>query len=121
MMMNDPIRSDDVASPTTPLGWRTMSSWHPPSGSAASTAPQRRATAAGDGPLNRGRGLNALPARRLKGLAILPPDHEVDFVGRPPTGVPVRMMTNANCNRDSRTGSNSMTRLLIGSGRRYLA
>src|SRR5215510_12225429 len=34
-------------------------------------APQQKATAAGDRPLNRGRGLNALPANRLDGLAIL--------------------------------------------------
>src|SRR5262245_25020135 len=59
MMMNAPIRSDVVPSATTPLGWRTISCSQPPSASNASMAPQRRATPAGDRPLNRGRGLNA--------------------------------------------------------------
>src|SRR5215471_2843450 len=72
MMMNESIRSVDVPSATTPLGWRTISFWQPPSASNASMAPQRRATA-GNRPLNRGRGLNALPANDSSGLAILRP------------------------------------------------
>src|SRR5262245_36070781 len=73
MMMNESIRSVDVPSATTPLGSRTISFWQPASASNASMAPQRRATAAGDRALNRGSGLNALPAKDLNGLAILRP------------------------------------------------
>src|SRR5262249_11547842 len=73
MMMNAPIRSDVVPSPTTPLGSRTISCSQPASASNASMAPQRRATAAGDRPLNRGRGLKALPAKGSNSLAILRP------------------------------------------------
>src|SRR5262245_25943680 len=64
MMMSEPIRIDDVPSATTPLGWSTISFSQPASASNASMAPQRRATAAGDRPLNRGRGVNALPAKK---------------------------------------------------------
>src|SRR6516162_11216212 len=71
MMMNESIRSVDVPSPTIPLGWRTISCWQPASASNASMAPQRRAMAAGDGPSNRGRCLNAVPAKHSDGLAIL--------------------------------------------------
>src|SRR5215467_6812100 len=75
MMMNASIRSDVVPSATTPLGWRTISCSQPPSASNASMAPQRRTTAAGDRPLNRGRGLNTLPERDSNGIAIFwPPE-----------------------------------------------
>src|SRR5215468_10113532 len=64
MMMNEPVRSDVVPSATTPFGWRTISCWQPASASNASMAPQARAATAGDRPLNRGHGLNALPAKK---------------------------------------------------------
>src|SRR5262244_2028627 len=64
MMMSEPISIDDVPSATTPLGRRTISCSQPASASNASMAPQRRATAAGDRPLNRGHGLNTLPAKK---------------------------------------------------------
>src|SRR5499426_799696 len=71
MMMNASIRSVDVPSATTPLGLRTISCSQPASASDASMAPQRRAAAAVDRPLNRGRDLSALPAKHSNGLAIL--------------------------------------------------
>src|SRR5262250_237756 len=58
MMINEPIRSDDVPSATTPVGSRTVSCSQLVSANNASMVPQRRATAAGDRLLNRGRGLN---------------------------------------------------------------
>src|SRR5262245_45858472 len=77
MMMYESIRSVDVPSATTPLGLRTSSSWQPPRASNESMAPQRRAPAVGDRPLNRGRGLNALPAKDSNDLAILWPPEAV--------------------------------------------
>src|SRR5215471_17265397 len=73
MMMREPVRSDVVPSATTPLGWRTISCWHPASASKASMALQRRARGAEDRPLYWRRGLDALRANDWSGLVILRP------------------------------------------------
>src|SRR5215475_2477083 len=89
MMMNESIRSVDVPSPTTPLGWRTISCWHPASAGRASMAPQRTATAYGDRPLNRGCRLNALPANDRSGLVILRSSDQCEREGCQEDGIEV--------------------------------